>query len=146
MTGIVLGLAALLGYPMMLALVAMMSVMPDVVGQGIVAQCGDVAKCVSSTETRSNQYVAPLTYADDPAIAQVRLRLILESMPRTVIVSDIEGYIHAEHRSPFLRFVDDLEFRIEADGMVQVRSAARLSGSMSNPRQWVEIIRAAFSS
>jgi uncharacterized protein (DUF1499 family) len=47
-------------------------------------------------------------------------------LPRTIIARETEGYLHAECRSAFFGFVDDLELFLRADKKtIAVRSAAR---------------------
>ena len=51
-------------------------------------------------------------------------------MPRTKVVKEKANYIHAECRTRFLRFVDDLEFLFEDnDAVIHVRSASRVGYS-----------------
>lgn len=58
-----------------------------------------------------------------------RLRDIVESMPRTTIVTRTDNYLHAEVRSRVFRFVDDLELLIAGGGELIVRSASRVGRS-----------------
>jgi uncharacterized protein (DUF1499 family) len=68
-------------------------------------------------------------------------------LPRTRIVTDAEGYLHAECRSALLGFVDDLELHLRpADAQIAVRSASRLGYSdMGVNRRRVEALRAALA-
>lgn len=68
-------------------------------------------------------------------------------MPRTRIRRDEAAYLHAEFRSLIFRFVDDVEFLLDADaGVIHVRSASRLGYSdLGVNRRRVEAIRQAFS-
>ena len=54
------------------------------------------------------------------------IRAAVESMPRTTVVEQDDGYLHAEARSLVFRFVDDLEVLLADDGEIVVRSASRL--------------------
>lgn len=73
------------------------------------------------------------------------LRTALESLPRTTIVSESPDYVHAECRSAFFGFVDDLELHLRsADGIIAVRSASRLGHSdFGVNRRRVEQVRSA---
>ena len=58
-----------------------------------------------------------------------QLRDIVESMPRTEVVTATEEYLHAEARSRVFRFVDDLELYLRPDRELVVRSASRVGRS-----------------
>ena len=81
------------------------------------------------------------------AEAQARLKQVLLNEPRTRIVKEEGGYLHAEARSFLFRFVDDVEFMFDADQQViHVRSASRLGYSdLGVNRRRVERIRRAFN-
>ena len=51
---------------------------------------------------------------------------VVESMPRTRVISSTDIYIHAEVRSKLFRFVDDLELLVLPDRELVVRSASRV--------------------
>lgn len=88
---------------------------------GRFSPCRRTPNCVSSQADPSDKehYVAPLT----GTIEQVRK--VIESTPRTRIISADSHYLYAEFRSRLLRYVDDVEFH--HDGKVlHVRSASRL--------------------
>ncbi|MCG8451622.1 MAG: DUF1499 domain-containing protein [Spirochaetales bacterium] len=62
--------------------------------------------------------------------AQAIIRQILMEEPRTTILKDIPGYIHAMQKSAFFGFADDMEFWIRDDlPYIDVRSEARLGYS-----------------
>lgn len=56
---------------------------------------------------------------------------VVEAMPRTTIIEEGERYIHAEVRSRFFRFIDDLELYVSTDRELIVRSASRVGRSDS---------------
>ena len=64
-------------------------------------------------------------------------------MPRVNIVRKTDDYLHAECKSAWLGFVDDLELHWRpSDGMIAVRSASRLGyGDFGVNRRRVEVIR-----
>ena len=73
------------------------------------------------------QRVEPLAVAGDPHAAFARLKGLVAALPRTVVVTATDAYLHAECRSP-RGFVDDLECRLSAsDGLIHVRSASRIA-------------------
>ncbi|MEX0739150.1 MAG: DUF1499 domain-containing protein [Pseudohongiella sp.] len=107
------------------------------VQDGQLAACPDSPNCVSSFEQRESHAIAPLT----GNLAAVRAAL--EEMPRAVIVTQENNYIHAEFTSRLMGFIDDVEFLADpASGQVHVRSASRLGHSdLGVNRERVETIR-----
>ena len=72
------------------------------------------------------QRVEPLAVSGNPRAAFARLKGLVAALPRTVVVTATDAYLHAECRSP-RGFVDDLECRLSAsDGLIHVRSASRI--------------------
>jgi uncharacterized protein (DUF1499 family) len=73
------------------------------------------------------------------------VRDAVAAMPRTRIVEEGQGYLHAECTSRIFRFVDDLELMRSEDGdRVDVRSASRTGyGDMGVNRERVEKLREA---
>jgi uncharacterized protein (DUF1499 family) len=71
-------------------------------------------------------------------------RMAVPELPRTTITTETENYLHAECRSAFFGFVDDLELHLRAsEGLIAIRSAARLGYSdFGVNRQRVEHLRA----
>ncbi len=71
-----------------------------------------------------------------------RLLEVVETMPRTRVISSTDIYIHAEVRSKVFRFIDDLELFIQPDRELVVRSASRIgSGDMGVNLARVEELR-----
>jgi uncharacterized protein (DUF1499 family) len=102
---------------------------------------------VSSRAADPRHRVEPLRYAGDSAVAFRRLRDLVATWPGAQIVSELPGYLHAEFATPWLRFVDDVEFLLDADdGVIHVRSASRIGYSdLGTNRARVEAIRRRFS-
>lgn len=89
--------------------------------------CPASPNCVSSDAADRRHAVAPLSLAMPAAEAWRRVQAAVRAMPRTTIVDEAGGYLHAECRSAVFAFIDDLELELRAeDGLVAVRSAARL--------------------
>jgi len=66
-------------------------------------------------------------FTDAPDRAQARARAALLAEPRTTVVEERAGYLHAESRSRVFRFVDDVEVVVDADARVfRFRSASRV--------------------
>lgn len=109
--------------------------------------CPDRPNCVSSQSADAAHAIEPISYRDTPEAALARLRSILADMPRTTIKKEQAGYLHAEVRSRVFRFVDDVEFLLDADHrLIHVRSASRTGYSdLGVNRRRVERIRKAFT-
>lgn len=66
----------------------------------------------------------------DPQAALNALVPVIEATPRTEIVEQGDGYLHATATSAFFGFVDDLELYADsATGVLQARSVSRLGDS-----------------
>ena len=109
--------------------------------------CPHSPNCVSSENDDAGHFIDPISYAGSRDAARARLVSVLAKMPRTRIIEDDGDYIHAECRSFLLKFVDDLEFAMDAkNNLIHVRSAARLGYSdFGVNRKRVERIRSAFT-
>jgi uncharacterized protein (DUF1499 family) len=114
--------------------------------QGNLSPCPDSPNCVSSQSPDPSHYVEPLSYPDSRTDAKIRLLKIIESMPRTQIISNTDQYIHAEFTSLIFRFVDDVEFLFDEEpNLIQVRSASRVGYSdLGMNRKRIEAIREKF--
>ena len=94
--------------------------------QPALAPCPDKPNCVSSLATDQRHLVAPLHFTGEPAEAWSRLTSLLLGQPRARIITQQGDYLHAEFRSLMFRFVDDVEFVMQAEqGLIHVRSASR---------------------
>ena len=82
---------------------------------------------VSSFAQTDEHRIAPLAAGDDPAAAFAALVGMLRKRSDVTIVTAENLYVHAEFRSRWLGFVDDVEFLLDAPaGLIHVRSASRL--------------------
>jgi uncharacterized protein (DUF1499 family) len=89
------------------------------VQSGALSPCASPAHCA-----RADWAVA------DPQAALNALVPVIEAMPRTEIVEQSHGYLHATATSAFFGFVDDLELYADsATGDLQARSVSRLGDS-----------------
>lgn len=75
-----------------------------------------------------------------------RLTEIIRALPRTTVRENGANYMHAEFRSRFMGFVDDVEFYVDPEaGRVHFRSASRLGYSdLGVNRDRMEQIRRAY--
>lgn len=89
------------------------------VHQGALSPCGSPAHCA-----RANWSVA------DPQAALAALVPVVVATPRTTVVEQRDGYVHATASSALFGFVDDLELYADPEhGLVQARSVSRLGDS-----------------
>lgn len=116
------------------------------VNNGKLAPCPNSPNCVSSQSTDAQHQIAPLTFTTNPQQAIANLKNIIQSLPRTKIITETEDYIYAEFKSALMGFVDDVEFYLDPQAnIIHVRSASRLGQSdLGVNRQRIETIRAKF--
>ena len=109
--------------------------------------CPASPNCVSSQAGDSAHHIAPLAFTVQPEEALARLKQALLGEPRTTIVTEEGSYLHAEVRSFLFRFVDVVEFMLDADRhVIHVRSASRTGYSVLGVnRRRVERLRKAFN-
>lgn len=110
------------------------------------APCPSSPNCVCSEDPDPAHRVEPLVFSGPAIAAMARLRTVVLALPRTRIVSDHGDSLQVEFRTRFLKFVDDVEFRIPPGAQaIQVRSASRVGYSdLGVNRRRVEQIREAF--
>ena len=114
---------------------------------GQLSPCTFFPTSVSSQHgTRARHRVEPFDASGDPTAAFARLKQLVASAPRTVIVAAADDYLHARCRTR-LGFVDDLEFLLcPAEGVIHVRSASYISlfTDFGANRRRVEALRRRF--
>ena len=117
------------------------------VNGGKLAPCPNSPNCVSSQSTDAAHQIAPLAFTSSPEEALANLKTIIESLPRTKIITESQDYLYAEFKSALLGFVDDVEFYLDRNAnVIQVRSASRLGQSdLGVNRKRIETIRAKFN-
>lgn len=95
------------------------------------APCPDKPNCVCSEDAHDTQhYVAPLSITGDQiAIAMHAIETSIKSLGGKIQTQDTH-YIAATFSSSFFGFIDDVEFRIDAEQQhIHIRSAARMGHS-----------------
>lgn len=94
---------------------------------GPLRPCPSTPNCVSTDATDAGHAMPPLPFTGTAQAAHARARAVLLAEPRTRIVTERPGYLHAEARSRFFRFVDDVEVMVDSAALVvRFRSASRL--------------------
>jgi uncharacterized protein (DUF1499 family) len=89
------------------------------VHNGVLSPCPSPAHCA-----RADWPVA------DPAAALAALVPVIQATPRTELLEQGDGYLHATASSALFGFVDDLELYADASrGVLQARSVSRLGDS-----------------
>lgn len=97
---------------------------------GPLQPCPSTPNCVSTEATDARHAMPPLPYTGTPRDALQRARAALQAEPRTRIIAERPGYLHAEARSRLFRFVDDVEVVVDSTaGLVRFRSASRVGRS-----------------
>jgi uncharacterized protein (DUF1499 family) len=90
--------------------------------------------------------IDPLPLRGDGTASMQALAAVLRDWPGITVVTEQPNYLYARARTPWLRFVDDLEFWFDpAAGVIELRSASRLgSRDFGVNRQRIEAIRARY--
>ena len=93
-----------------------------------ISPCPYLPICVCSRgDASALNRVEPIAVAGEPVAAFARVKNFVAGMPRTVVVTETDDYLHAACRSR-IGLVDDLECRLcPDDGIIHVRSASRLA-------------------
>lgn len=118
------------------------------VNAGKLAACPDSPNCVNSQEQNELHKIDPLTYTTPKTEAIAKLKEVINSLPKTKIITETEDYLYAEFTTPLMGFVDDVEFYLDdVAKVIHARSASRLGKSdLGVNRDRIETIRAKFSS
>jgi uncharacterized protein (DUF1499 family) len=96
-------------------------------GARVLAPCPATPNCVNSLDPDPARRVPPIAFNDGTARARTDLRSAINSFPRARVVASDGPYVRAEFVSAVFRFVDDVEFLIDADAnLIHVRSASRV--------------------
>lgn len=88
--------------------------------------CGDKPNCVSTQDKRESHQIAPFVITADANIDSIEAAALQLSGAKTAVKE--QGYLRIECTSKIMRFVDDLELKIE-DGKLLVRSESRVGYS-----------------
>ncbi|MDJ0650745.1 MAG: DUF1499 domain-containing protein [Xenococcaceae cyanobacterium MO_188.B19] len=111
------------------------------VKDGKLAPCPGTPNCVSSQSDNPQFKVEPL-----PTTSIAEIKKIVEAMERTKIIEESDNYLYAEFTSKLMGYVDDVEFYLDPNNIMHVRSASRLGKSdLGVNRKRVEEIRSQLS-
>ena len=92
--------------------------------------------------------IEPIHFSGDAATAFDKLKHIIGTMDNATLVRSEPTYLYAHYRTPLLKFVDDVEFVLDAPtSTIHMRSASRLGkGDFGVNRKRLETIRSRFNS
>lgn len=128
-----------------MVLIGCQSVRPANIGthDGKLAPCPSSPNCVSSQSSDDAHRIAPLTYSGRATDAMKKLTAIVQTFPRTSVITVSDSYLHAEFTSALFRFVDDVEFLVDNTAkVIHVRSASRMGYSdLGVNRKRIEQVR-----
>lgn len=115
---------------------------------GQLAPCPDSPNCVSTQTDDPEKRMEPIPYSVELEEAQSAVQAAILSLPRTTIVTETPGYLHAEVTSWIFRFVDDVEFFFDEEAkLIHFRSASRVGHSdMGVNRKRMQQLRETFAS
>ena len=100
------------------------------VQEGRLAPCPNSPNCVSTQSGQGEQMMEPLVWEGSAKEALDRFEGIIRSLPRTKIVTRSDNYLHAEFRTAWLGFIDDVEILVSTDQKrIDFRSASRVGYS-----------------
>jgi uncharacterized protein (DUF1499 family) len=132
------------------AILSFLATRPDNLGvrpDGSLAPCSEKPNSVSSQAADPAHFLPPFAFTDQPAAAWQRLKEIVRKDPSASIIQENDQYLYAEFRSLIFRFVDDVEWKLDAPNhVIHVRSASRAGYSdLGVNRARVENIRRQFA-
>lgn len=91
------------------------------------APCPDRPNCVSTEATDRRHRMRPIPFRGACELALERMATVIASQPRATVRHRERGWLHAEFRSRWLGYVDDLDVEVdEAASVLRFRSASRL--------------------
>ena len=124
---IILLTLAILSIPAARLLIPYISPSPDNLykGTGLLSPCPSTPNCISSTDNRKGHSIDAIE-GDAAAIFNELKKVIGENGAASIITAK-DNYLHAEFRSYWLQYIDDLEIlALPEESKVHIRSASRL--------------------
>ena len=114
---------------------------------GSLALCGNKPNCVCSIDNRANHMISPLDWSGAESMGIEKIEALVNSFPRTKVISKSGNYLHAEFRTLIFGYVDDVEFLVDVNAKkIHIRSASRLGYSdLGANLSRVEILRTLFA-
>ncbi len=119
---------------------------PAGLAQGRLAPCPPRPNCVCSESADEAHRIAPIRFNGDAAEAWQRLIASIEAMGGHIRKRE-DAYLHATFATPLMRYIDDVEARLDREAsVIHLRSASRVGHSdLGANRKRVEMIRQRFA-
>jgi uncharacterized protein (DUF1499 family) len=116
------------------------------ISNGRLAACPTSPNCVSTEAVDDEHAIAPLAFEGPPAAAFDRLKSTVVAQAGAKLITAEPDYLYFEFTTPLMGYIDDVEFRLDAEGRaIHFRSASRLGRSdLGTNRKRMEAIRRAF--
>lgn len=116
------------------------------VQNGQLKPCPSTPNCVCSEYPADAAYIEPFSYTLPAKEAWAGIKYVIKDSGGRVIAEQTD-YLRAEYTTTLLRFIDDIEFRLDRDHqLIHVRSASRVGRSdLGANRQRVEQLRTRFN-
>ncbi len=96
---------------------------------GRLRPCPSTPNCISSEGQGGYAFVEPLAYSATTTDAWQAIKQTVIATGGD-IVSEQNTYLHATYATPLLRFIDDVEFRLDENhNVIHIRSASRVGRS-----------------
>ena len=142
------GAALILTAVMVLLGMSMWSEHPSNLGvaNGRLAPCPSSPNCVCTYAEDAGHAIEPMRFTCSADRAWEAIREIVQESQGAIIISSSDRYLHAEFRSRVFRFVDDVEFFVDAENrLIHFRSASRVGyGDFGANRKRMEKLRGEF--
>jgi len=125
-------LIALLSLPLGVRTMNAWSPRPEGLGvrEGRLSPCPASPNCVSTQDGQGDQAMDPLRWEGSAKDALDRFETIIRGLPRTKIITRSENYLHAEFKTAWLGFIDDVEILVSPEkSRIDFRSASRVGYS-----------------
>jgi uncharacterized protein (DUF1499 family) len=88
--------------------------------------CPESPNCVSTQTQQKSKQMDPIPFALDPKEVLKIIKGVVEGLPNTRLEKESDHYLHYTFKSKIFRFIDDVEFLIEAEQkLIHFRSASR---------------------
>ncbi len=106
--------------------------------------CPATLNCVCSEQGSS--VIEPLSYITQADVAWDRVKQIIVTTGGKIITEQA-GYLHAQYETPLMRYIDDVELRLDVSQQrIHIRSASRVGYSdLGANQKRVSLIRMAFN-
>jgi len=137
---------ALALYLFLLGLVSLTTGQPETgVVDGHLRPCPDKPNCVCSEDESASSFIEPLAFQGPTEEAWTKAMKAVLELGGT-IEKETEDYLWATFKTRILRFVDDVELRMDRENkVIHLRSASRLGHSdLGVNRERIEALKSVF--